>query len=75
MQSKTVEFNLRIEQLKVDHHFDTYLETLSYFINNETDQEPEQIAKLLNKKIIEELSREASERGIIKDVGQTISLL
>jgi tRNA U34 5-carboxymethylaminomethyl modifying enzyme MnmG/GidA len=75
MQSRTVEFNLRIEQLKIDHNFETYLETLSYFIDNETDQEPEQIAKLLNKKIVEELSKEASKQGFLKNIEETISLL
>jgi hypothetical protein len=75
MQSRTVEFNLRIEQLKIDHNFETYLETLSYFIDNETDQEPEQIAKLLNKKIVEELSKEGSKQGFLKNIEETISLL
>ena len=58
--------NLLIEKLKHDNEFPTYIETLSYFLENETDQEPEQVARLLNKKIIEEIHLEANHLGMLK---------
>lgn len=69
------EFNLHIEHIKQTKGFDTYLETVLYFIENESDEEPEQIAKLLNKKIIEELSKEASDLGLLKSTESVLSLL
>jgi hypothetical protein len=68
-------FNLRIEQLKVDHQFDTYIETLGYFLENETDHEPEKIVKFLNKKITEEIYKEANSSGMLKTQEEVITLL
>lgn len=71
----TNDFNLKLEQLKVDQQFETYLETLSYFLEYETDQEPERIAKYLNKKIIEEIYKEANGSGLLKDQEAIIELI
>lgn len=67
--------NLLIEKLKVDNEFSTYIETVSYFLENETDQEPEQVAKLLNKKIIEEINQEANSLGMLKVKQEPIAIL
>lgn len=69
------DLNLQIEKLKVDNEFPTYMETLSYFLENETDQEPEQVAKLLNKKIIEEIHQEANVLGMLKSKQTTVTIL
>lgn len=70
----TNEFNLRVERLKLEHKFDTYIETLSYFLENETDQEPEQVVRFLNKKIIEEVHKEANNSGMLKVTEEIITL-
>jgi hypothetical protein len=44
-------------------------------MENESDQEPEQIAKCLNKKITEEITKEANELGMLKNHEISISLL
>tara|TARA_B100000929_G_scaffold290599_1_gene284906 strand:- start:58726 stop:58995 length:270 start_codon:yes stop_codon:yes gene_type:complete len=69
------DFNLRLEELKKEKGFDTYLETISHFIEYESDHEPEQIAKLLNKKIIENLEQEASEVGMFRNPEETVKLI
>jgi hypothetical protein len=74
MQSKN-DFNLHIEHLKVVHKFETYIETLSYFLERETDQEPEQVARCLNKKIIEEINVEANHRGLLKSNEVPVSIV
>lgn len=61
------EFSLHIEALKVEHEFETYIETLSWFYENETDHEMVDIAKMLNKKIIDCIQVEAENRGLLKD--------
>jgi hypothetical protein len=71
----TSDFNLKIEQLKIEQHFDTYIETLGYYLENETDQEPDKVAKHLNKKIIEEIQKEANELGMLKEQEELIQLL
>lgn len=69
------DFNLRIEAIKIEQEFDTYLETIGYFLEHETDQEPDRVAKHLNKKIIEELQREANNLGLLKEQETIIELL
>lgn len=69
------DLNLQIEKLKIDNEFPTYIETLTYFLENETDQEPEQVAKLLNKKIIEEIHQEANVLGMLKIKQDPIAII
>lgn len=59
-------FNLYLEAKKIELGHTSYLETISWFMENESDQEPEQIAKCLNKKILEEISKEANDLGMLK---------
>ncbi|AND75067.1 hypothetical protein pf16_144 [Pseudomonas phage pf16] len=60
------EFSLYIEKLKVEREFDTYMETIMYFYENETDHEMADIAKMLNRKIIGELQLEGEASGLLK---------
>lgn len=61
------EFSLHIEALKLKHEFETYTETLVWFYENETDHEMEEIAKMLNSKLIGDIRNEASAAGLLKD--------
>lgn len=60
------EFSLHIERLKVEREFDTYMETIMWFYENETDHEMADIAKMLNRKIIGELQLEGEASGLLK---------
>lgn len=60
------EFCLYLEQMKQRLGFNTYIETIMYFYENETDQEMEDIAKLLNKKLIDCIEREGVDINMIK---------
>ena len=75
MFSNKSDFNLHIEKLKIENGFDTYIETITYYIENESDQEPEQIAKHLNKKITEEIHKEANQLGMLKSSEDVVSLV
>lgn len=61
------DFSLHIENLKITHEFDTYIETLTYFYENETDHEMVDIAKMLNNKIVSSIQVEAEKRGLLKE--------
>ena len=75
MAMNTVDFNLRIEHMKVHHKFDSYIETVTHFIETETDHEPEQIARYLNKKIREEIFKECNEQGKLRNITKLIPLV
>ena len=60
------DFSLHIEQIKNKMEFETYIETVIHFYENETDQEMEDIAKLLNKKLIDCIEREGVNVKMIK---------
>lgn len=60
------EFSLHIETLKQKHEFDTYTETIAWFYEHETDHEMEDIAKMLNQKIVNTIQFEAESRGLLK---------
>jgi hypothetical protein len=70
-----IDVNLQIERLKKEQEFDTYLEAVSFFLENETDEEPIRVAKLLNKKIIEEIQQEAGALGMLKTDEPAITVL
>jgi hypothetical protein len=59
--------------MKKDLELDTYIETVLHFYENETDQEIEDIAKLLNKKLIDSIEREGVDLKVIK--GNTMGSL
>lgn len=55
-----------IEELKRDRHFDTYYDTVLWFVENESDQEVEQVVRVLNKKIVEEMKKEFIQTGVVR---------
>ena len=61
------EFCLRLEQIKKQHQFDTYIETILYFTEYESDVGLEQISAFLNKKIRDAVEYEARQRNLLKD--------
>lgn len=60
------DFCLYLENLKSELGFDSYIETILHFYENETDQEMEEIAKLLNKKLVDCIEREGVDINLIK---------
>lgn len=74
MFKNNTEFCIHLEKLKQEHQFDTFIETIGWFIENESDQEPEQIARLLNKKILENIEVEARNLNMLKSNSPTIEL-
>lgn len=66
MFKNKTDFSLYLEKIKKENEFDTYLETVVFFYENETDQEMEDIAKLLNRKIIDRIECEASDMNMIQ---------
>lgn len=60
------EFCIYLENLKNSFGFSTYIETITHFYENETDQEMEDIAKLLNKKLIDCIECEGVDIKMIK---------
>lgn len=69
------DFNLYIEQIKKAQAFDTYLEAITYFMEHESDESPEKISKMLNKKLKEEIRKEASNAGLLRNNEKVITLL
>lgn len=60
------EFCIHLESLKEEMGFDTYLETLSHYMENDSDLEPEQIAKHLNRSIIDNIRTEAMALNLVR---------
>lgn len=60
------EFSLHIESIKEKHQFESYTETLTWFYENETDHEFDEIVKMLNQKIINCIQFEAEKNGLLK---------
>ena len=60
------DLSLYIERLKISHKFSSYIDTVIYFVEYESDAELNQVVNLLNKKIKEEIRLEAIEMGLIK---------
>jgi len=61
------EFCLYIEKQKRELKFDTYIETVLWFVETESDQDLEHVAKSLNRKIKEAIEIEASDRNMLKE--------
>jgi hypothetical protein len=67
-------FCLHIEYLMIDHSFDSYIETLTWYLEYESDVEPDQLAKHLNKKLKDCLAYEAIQLNLLKNNYCLISL-
>lgn len=70
----SVEFSLHIERLKIKNDFSTYIETLTYFVENETDMEYSEVIKNLSKSILTEVEIEARSMKLLKDNGTPVSI-
>lgn len=75
MYKSSNEFSLHLEKIKQDNGFDSYIETLTFFYENETDHEFEEIVKMLNPKIKAEIEREATSLGLLKTNRALVTLL
>jgi hypothetical protein len=71
---KQQDFCLYIESKKTELGFDTYLETVIWYIENESDQDFEHVAKNLNRKIIESIAVEANNRNMLKENNDLVEL-
>jgi len=63
----STDFSMHIERLKQELQLDSYTDTIVHFYETQSDHAMEDIAKLLNKKIRDELQVEAQTKGLIKD--------
>lgn len=67
------EFSMHIEQIRQDHDL-TAIEALVWFAENESDQDFEQIVKMLNKKLRDRIEYEARQSNLMKDKTKLVSL-
>ena len=66
MFMKPNEFSLYIEGLKREHGFETYIETVTYYVENESDEAYSNIVRNLSPKIIKSITIEATKLKLIK---------
>jgi len=67
MFKSETEFSIYIEELQHKLGFDSLIDTIVYFHENETDQEMEDIAKLINRRLKEKLEVEAKKNKLLVD--------
>lgn len=60
------DLSLYIEKIKLENDFETYIEAISYFYENESDSEMEDITKMLNQKILDNIADEAQRFNLTK---------
>lgn len=68
------EFCLKLEEIKQEQNFETYLETILYYYEHNTDIEMEQLARFLNKKILDSVKYEANQLNMLKHQDDLVSL-
>lgn len=69
------QFSLRIEEIKKEKQFDSYIEAVVYFYENDTDQEMGDITKMLNQKILDCIEYEAQEQKLLKHNDPIVRLM
>ena len=74
---KKNEFCLYIERKKRELKFDTYMETVLWYIENEADVDVDydNVSKSLNRKIKEAIEIEASQRNMLKEKMEFVELV
>lgn len=70
----TNEFSIRLEQIKRDHNFESYIDTLLWYAEHESDAEIETLVKFLNKKIVDAIKFEAQTKNLLKSSTEMVSL-
>lgn len=68
------DFCLYLEQVKKEQEFDTYMETLVWYSEHESDLDMEQLVKYLNKKIRDSIEYEARISNLLKENNTLVSL-
>jgi len=61
------EFCLRLEDIKIEQSFDTYIETIAWYYENEADIEMEKLVKSLNSKILQAIEYEAMNNRLLRE--------
>jgi len=60
-------FCVYLEELKLKHNFESYIETVVWYVENESDLEPEDLVKYFNKKILDAIKFEAISSNRLKE--------
>lgn len=68
------DFSLHLENLKIEFGFDSYMETVVWYMENESDLDIDELVKYLNRKIREQIEYEALQLNMLKEKDTTISL-
>lgn len=70
----STDFCLHLERIKQEQELDTYMETVLWYAEHESDLEFEQIVRYLNKKIHDSIEYEAIKGNMLKDKDVLVSL-
>ena len=70
----STDFCLYLERIKQEQEIDTYLETVLWYAEHESDLEMEQIVRYLNKKIRDGIEYEARMMNMLKEHDELVSL-
>jgi hypothetical protein len=68
------EFCEHIESIKVKQDYDTYIESVVYYVEVQSDLSYESVVKLLNKKIMESIQFEAVQENLLKEKLEMVTL-
>lgn len=68
------DFCIYLEQIKKNQELETYIETLIWYFEHESDMEMDTLVKHLNKKIRDGIEYEARTMNLLKDNEPLISL-
>lgn len=69
------EFSIYIETLKEREGLSTIIEALVFFYENETDQEMEDLVKLMNRRLREKVEAEAIDGRMVMDKTKLVRLV
>lgn len=68
------DFSLHLEQIKQEQEFDSYIETIVWYSEHESDLEMDQLVRHLNKKIRDSIEYEARISNLLKEDNTLVSL-
>lgn len=69
------EFSIYIETLKEREGLGTIIEALVFFYENETDQEMDDLVKLMNRRLREKVEAEAIDGRMVMDKTRLVRLV
>lgn len=70
----STDFCLYLERIKQEQELDSYIETVLWYAEHESDLEFEQIVRYLNKKIRDSIEYEAIRDNMLKEKDVLVSL-